>query len=272
MGEQLLQMGPQARGHQRGGPAGVGIPEEQDGAGPLVQLLPPEGGHRLPVLLCQSLQGGLPVGPPLGLGQLQQEGDVLRVLPQGGEDGPAHVLLRLGQQLPQPGGGLRPLDGGDHLHPAGHGTVSGGIEALLHQRQGGGARLLQNFGVQLGQLDVAVPQAVYHRGQDPEVGEKFGVVLPGGLDDVHPASAGGGERLQQRVELAVGQLPVLAAPGGQGDQLPLYAGFSLGVGYRVHQGQQVQQEAGAGLRRGGQQLFQSAVNLSKHRAGPRQGF
>ena len=81
VGEQLFQMGPQARGHQRGGPAGVGIPEEQDGSGSLVQLLPPEGGHCLPVLLGQGLQRGLPAGALLGLDQLQQQRDVLLVFP-----------------------------------------------------------------------------------------------------------------------------------------------------------------------------------------------
>ena len=95
----------------------------------------------------------------------------------------------------------------------------------------------------------------------------FGVVFPGGLDDLHPAAAGGGEGLQEGTELAVRQLQILAVPGGQGDQLPLYAGLPLGVYHRVRQGQQVQQQAGPLLRRGGQQLVQAGADLPEHRAG-----
>ena len=98
------------------------------------------------------------------------------------------------------------------------------------------------------------------------------MVLPGGLHKLHPSAAGGGEGGKEGAELAVGQLLILSAPGRQRDQIPRRSGLPLGVGHRVHQGQDVQQQAGPLPRRGGQQLCETGVNLAKYRAGSGQRF
>ena len=236
----------------------------------LFQLLLPEGGHRLSVLARQGFEHGIPVSALLGLGQLQQEGDIFRVRTQGGKNGGTYILLGLGENFPEPGGGLRPLNGGDHLHPANHSPVSGGIKVLLQQGQGSGTKFLHNCGVELADLPITVPQTGSQGGQNPVIGKKFRVILPGGLDDLHPPASGGGEGGQQRVELAVGQFQIPSLSGRHGGQFPLHTGSALGVGHRVHQSQQVQQKPGPLRCRGGQQLGKARVNLSKYRAGPGQ--
>ena len=131
---------------------------------------------------------------------------------------------------------------------------------------------MQNPGVQVRHLPVAVPQSGDNGGEHPEVGEKLRMVLPGGLDGLQPPAAGTGEGGEQRVELAEGNGDADPPAGGQGLQRSVQTGAALGVGHRVHQGQGVQQKSGPALRRGGEEFVQPGGDLGEHRARRRQGL
>ena len=98
------------------------------------------------------------------------------------------------------------------------------------------------------------------------------MVFPHVPDQVHPASAGAGERFQQRLKLPVGKWGAGSEPGGKGSQFSVHTAGALGVRYRVHQRQQIQQLSASVLRRGGQQILQPAVNFCKYRACGGKGF
>ena len=238
----------------------------------MLQLGLPEGPDLLPVQPGQAGEHRLTVFPLLGFGQLQRQGQIGRVAGQGQEHRRPDLLPRLGEQLPQPGGGVCPLQSGDDLHPPGHLLLSGGVQPLLQQGDDGGGLGFEDVQVQLGQLPVAVPQSGDEGGQNPVVGKEFWVAGPGGFDKLHPSSALPGEGGEEGADLAVGQGDIHPAPRGEGVQPALRLRGPLGVHHRVHQGQQVQQQTPLFLPGGGEEAGEPLVDFSKHRAGGGQGF
>ena len=81
-----------------------------DGLGLLRQLLGPEGLGSFSLLPGQGGQDGVPVCAPFGFDQVQQQGGVGRVGPQGGQYGGPYLLLGLGEDFQQPGGDGGALD------------------------------------------------------------------------------------------------------------------------------------------------------------------
>ena len=130
----------------------------------------------------------------------------------------------------------------------------------------------EDDGVEVGNLPIAVPQAGYQGGEDAEIGEILRVGLIGALDDFHSPAAGGGEGGDEGLHLAVGNGLAGSAHRGEGLQIPVDAGFSLGVHHRVGKGQQIQQQPAPLRRWGGEERLQASVQLGKDRAGRGQGF
>ena len=97
------------------------------------------------------------------------------------------------------------------------------------------------------------------------------MILKRFLDYVVPPAAGPGEGLQQWLELAIGDLLIGPRARWERGKLPRDAYGRLGIDYRIHQSQHIQQGAAPALRGRGQQCLQAGADFPEHRAGRRQG-
>ena len=180
----------------------------------------------------------------------------------------AHLLLGSVQLGDEPGViGIQP---GEYFYPAHHLSAAGRIKASLEQRDNGGTALHQAMCDQFGHLTVGIAQTVHHRGKHPVVPERGRMAVHGAAQHLKPAGAGGAQRGQQRLQLAVPQRNVLPAAHRQRGGFPIQTGNGLGVEHRIDEGQGIQQQRGARFGRRLQQLFHPGVYSGKNRAGRRE--
>ena len=218
------------------------------------------------------MEGSVPRLPlPLRPAQLQQQLGIGPVTGQGVNQGKAHLFFGQGQLGQKECVGFRTGSLGDDLHPAGHLPLAGGVKAGFQQRENIRPLPAQDFGVQVSQISVAVPQAGNQSGEDTIVGKKFRMALNGLLDHAVPPAASPGEGLQQGLELAIGDLLIGPRAVWERGKLPRDTCGRLSIDHCIHQSQHVQQSAAPLLRRGGQQRVQAGADSGKHRAGGGQG-
>ena len=273
-GEEIIQFPLQQFRRQGGGGRGIGGHKEPHVLNEVrFHHLPPEGEGAGVLDPGQGPAGRVLVVEFFGLGQLQQQFQVLRAVAQGVDEHHPHLLFGPLQLADIPVVQLPPGHGVDDLDPPGHLLFAGRVEAL--GKEGKDALVLQTEPLArlVRQFAVAGPQGLDQGVPHPVVGEQLRVLVMGVDDGGEMAAALGGKGLHQGSHHRVGGVGQRhpAGPGWKVLQFPGDGHRPLGAEHRVAKGDGVQHRPGPVLAVRGQHRAAQLPHLGKDRAGLLQG-